>query len=65
MQRIALAPRHVFVTCVRPRTRIVTTRADASYYVGQGIVMFTMFYCTLNWAYYRRIRIEQEKRDKK
>lgn len=28
----------------------------ASYLVGKGIVLFTMFYCSLNWALYRRLR---------
>lgn len=27
-----------------------------TYYVGKGIILFTMFYCTLNWAHYRNLR---------
>lgn len=32
------------------------------YYIGKAIILFTMFYCTLNWAMYHRIRIDAEKR---
>lgn len=32
-----------------------------SYFVGKGIILFTMFYCTMNWAYYRGIRKDMEK----
>lgn len=28
--------------------------------VGHGIVYFTMFYCSMNWWYYRRTREEAE-----
>lgn len=30
--------------------------------VGDGVVLFTMFYCTLNWWTYRRARIAMEER---
>lgn len=32
----------------------------ASYVVGHGIILFTMFYCTLNWAFYRDLRKKSE-----
>jgi len=32
--------------------------------VSHGIVYFTMFYCTLNWNYYRRLRKKMEDNDK-
>lgn len=28
--------------------------------VGKGIVLFTLFYCTLNWAFYRELRLRNE-----
>jgi len=33
-----------------------------AYYIGKSIILFIMFYCTLNWALYRhaRKRVEQE-----
>lgn len=37
---------------------------DASYLVGKGIILFTMFYCSLNWLHYKRMREDQEKDDK-
>jgi hypothetical protein len=36
-----------------------------SYYIGKGIILFTMFYCTLNWAHYKKLREEDEKNKKK
>ena len=38
-----------------------------TYIVGQGIVLFTMFYCSMNWLYYKRMRedIEKNSDDKK
>lgn len=40
---------------------------EVSYYVGKGIVLFTMFYCGMNWYHYRdlRKRMEEEDRDGK
>jgi len=44
---------------VRPRVIVPkVTLAEAqlvetSYLVGKGITLFTMFYCTLNWLFYR------------
>lgn len=35
-----------------------------SYFIGKGIILFTMFYCTLNWAYYRGLRKEYEQEEK-
>lgn len=32
-----------------------------AYYIGKGIILFTMFYCSLNWAMYRNARIKNEK----
>lgn len=31
--------------------------------LSHGIVYFTMFYCTLNWSYYRNIRKKIEKKN--
>jgi hypothetical protein len=36
----------------------------ASYYVGKSVVLFTMFYCTLNWWHYKQMNDEQEKDEK-
>jgi len=32
----------------------------SSYIIGKGIILFTMFYCTMNWWRYRREREEAE-----
>lgn len=37
---------------------------ETSYYVGKGITLFTMFYCTMNWWFYKRLREDQEDEEK-
>lgn len=32
-----------------------------TYFMGKSITLFTMFYCSLNWWYYKSIRKEHEK----
>ena len=36
----------------------------SSYIIGKGIILFTLYYCTTNWWYYRRYREDMEKKDK-
>ncbi len=36
-----------------------------SYLVGKSVMLFTMFYCTLNWYHYRTQRKQHEESDKK
>lgn len=56
------------VSVARPLRRpIVVVKAispsevvDASYYVGKGITLFAMFYCTMNWWMYKRINDEDQ-----
>lgn len=31
-----------------------------TYFAGKSVILFTMFYCTLNWAHYRQLRKDQE-----
>jgi len=33
--------------------------------VGNGIVYFTLFYCSMNWIYYRNTRLDIEKENDK
>lgn len=51
---------------IRPVKSIVSDIDNVSYYVGQSIILFTMFYCGLNWAHYRdqRKKLEEESQDK-
>jgi hypothetical protein len=37
---------------------------ECSYYIGKSVILFTMFYCTLNWYYYKRLREQQEEENK-
>lgn len=41
------------------------TIVDMSYYLGKGIILYTMFFCGLNYFLYRSLREEQEKNDEK
>lgn len=57
---------------ITPRTRNVTTLAvnlydfnEVTYYTGKTIILFTMFYCGLNWTHYRYLRKkDDEDKDK-
>ena len=37
----------------------------SSYIIGKGIILFTMFYCSMNWIFYRGMRIDLEKEEEK
>ena len=68
VQRLSIRPYRPMRT---PPRAIVKVRAwnieESSYYVGKSIILFTMFYCTLNWSFYRdlRKRMEDDDDDKK
>lgn len=57
-----------------PRRNIITKSYNditidwvwQSYIIGKGIILFIMFYTTLNWMFYRRERrmIEKNRKDK-
>lgn len=58
----------------QPITKLPKTKAleatngivEASYYIGKGIILFTMFYTGLNYFYYKSLRDDaQNQHDKK
>jgi len=49
---------------LRPRPSVVSDVNTISYFVGKSIILFTMFYCGMNWYHYRSIRKDVEKDDK-
>ena len=54
---------HIVITY---RKRIVTCATsmsivEMSYYLGKGIILYTMFYCGLNYFMYKQMREEYEK----
>jgi hypothetical protein len=51
-RKVVLAPR---ATNIETVTKIV----------GDSIIYFTLFYCTLNWYHYKSINDELDKKDKK
>jgi hypothetical protein len=36
------------------------TIVESSYWIGKSIILFTMFYCTLQWNMYRNIRKKKD-----
>lgn len=67
MPRYMLTHRHVTLcrpryTSVKPVKVVPMTHdiVETSYYIGKGITLFTMFYCTMNWWMYKRAREDQE-----
>ena len=51
------------------RTRLSPELIDSintsSYIIGKGIILFTMFYCSMNWIYYRRMRRAKKKKQER
>ena len=39
--------------------------SNDAHIVAKSIILYTLFYCTLNWMHYKRIREESEKKNKK
>lgn len=37
--------------------------SESSYFVGKSIVLFTLFYCSMNWWHYRSLRKEFDDED--
>jgi hypothetical protein len=53
------------VQLYRPRSSVndfITILSDNSYLFGKSIILFTMFYCSMQWYTYRSIRKEIEKK---
>jgi hypothetical protein len=42
---------------------LVRTLEYDIYVIGKSVILFTMFYCSMNWYYYRKMREEIEKED--
>lgn len=49
---------------VKPCKASIQDIQTVTYFVGKGIILFTMFYCTLNWWFYKTEREREEERDK-
>jgi hypothetical protein len=39
--------------------------ATSMHYVAKGVIIFTMFYSTMNWYYYKKMREDIEEENKK
>lgn len=62
------ARRPMYLRPLRSGPEIVeslNTLANSSYYVSKGIILFTLFYCSMNWWHYRSLREELEDKDDK
>ena len=52
------------IQLVTKSSPIVNALVQSSYIVGNGIIMFTFIYTTLNWAFYKTIREKQSEAEK-
>lgn len=51
---------------IRPiQSSLLSDVNTVSYFAGKSIILFTMFYCTLNWAHYRQIRKDLEDKNER
>lgn len=57
-----LSPRHSTVMRITPSEAGLI---QASYVAGKSVILFTMFYCGLNWLHYRNMRIMQDQEEDK
>lgn len=55
-----VAPTRRIGTTIDQRTKAGVV-PESIEWLGQGIVYFTMFYCSINWFYYRNLRKDLEK----
>lgn len=56
-----IKPKHRdVIVCFSPQQ---DTLVYSSYLIGKGIILFTLFYTTMNWWHYKKQRDDQE--DKK
>lgn len=49
---------------IKTQASLVETLEYSSYIIGKGIIVFTMFYCSLNWLHYKNLREQNEKDNK-
>jgi hypothetical protein len=49
----------------RLSSEIISSINTSSYIIGKGIILFTMFYCSMNWIFYRGMRIDLEKEEER
>jgi len=61
---LARPTRRVSIATPPKAATLTIDLVQSSYFIGQGIILFTMFYCTTNWWFYRRVREDIEKKQK-
>lgn len=68
-----ITPRHYVTMVSTPRKTKMpptpamldwTTLNYEAYIIGKSIMLFTMFYCSMNWVYYRNLQKKQDDDDK-
>lgn len=48
-----------------PRSGMSDVVLTSLHYAGESVVLFTMFYCSMNWWYYKRLNDDIRKNEKK
>lgn len=51
-----------YMKTTRKPLQVVSSGIQPYEVVSHGIVYFTLFYCTMNWNYYRNMRIKAEQK---
>ncbi len=54
-------PRHTYKNVICKALDTNETLIIGSYYLGKSITLFTMFFCSLNYLYYKNLREKEEK----
>lgn len=58
-----IKPKHRnVIVCFSPQQE---TLVYSSYLIGKGIILFTLFYTTMNWWHYKKQYDDQENKNKK
>lgn len=58
---IRMPIKHKIMTPCRISPDVVDALNVSVYFIGKGIFLFTIFYCSMNWVYYRGMRKDSEK----
>ncbi len=64
IKRGSILPKPVYIQGNRREKltmrKVITKSFDMTYYFGKSIILFTLFYCSMNWRYYRGTRKDLE-----
>lgn len=56
--------KHVIANPCKASFQDIATFQTVSYFVGKSVILFTMFYCSLNWWFYKTEREKEEEKNR-